>query len=122
MISQNKIEKSYDVLVSKHLKRDYKAILVSMKINDFNNYFCALSTIVTLNGIEITSQLDDINGENKNDELGFVIDMRGDSSINLQLIICNIPLDKKYESRVYSIMILNDKNKKFRIITTLCSC
>ena len=117
--SQNKITKSYDVVVSNHLKRDYKDMPVSMKIKDFNADFRVRSAIVSLNGIEIPSQLDDINGDGKNDELAFVIDIRGDSSLSLEVTLCNIPSDKKYESRVYGNMILNDKNQKFPTITTL---
>lgn len=45
--------------------------------------------------------------------------MRDDSSVILEVIICNIPLDKKYESRVYCNMTLNDKKQKFPIIITL---
>jgi hypothetical protein len=92
---------------------------VSMKIKDFNADFRVRSAIVSLNGIEIPSQLDDINGDGKNDELAFVIDIRGDSSLSLEVTLCNIPSDKKYESRVYGNMILNDKNQKFPTITTL---
>ena len=54
-----------------------------MKIKVLNTNFLSHSTIVTLNGIEIPSQLDNINGEGKNDKLSFVIDMRDDSSVIL---------------------------------------
>lgn len=118
-IAMNKITKSYEVTVNNHLKRDYKDMPVAIKIKDFNADFRVRSAIVYLYGTEIPSQLDDINGDGKYDELAFVIDMRGDSSINLEVTLSNLPSDKKYESRVYGNMILNDKNQKFPTITTL---
>ena len=117
--AQNKVTKSYEVTVNNALKRDYKDMPVTIKINDFKADFRVRSAVVKLNGEEIPSQLDDFDGDGHNDELALVLDMRGKSSAKLDVTLCNLPSEKKYKSRVYGDMILNDKNKRIPTITTL---
>ena len=119
--SQNKIEKLYEVTINNPLKRDCRDMPISIKIKDFNPNFRVRSAIVKYNDKEIPSQLDDINGDGHNDELAFVLDMKGELHSIVEITLCNLPSDKKYESRVYGDMILNDKNQKFPTITTLSS-
>ncbi len=117
--AQNKVTKSYEVTVNNALKRDYKDMPVTIKINDFKADFRVRSAVVKLNGEEIPSQLDDFDGDGHNDELALVLDMKGKSSAKLDVTLCNLPSEKKYKSRVYGDMILNDKNKRIPTITTL---
>ena len=118
---QNIVKKSYEVTINNPLRRTYKDMPIAIKIKDFKADFRVRSAIVMFKGIEIPSQLDDINGDGHNDELAFVLDMEGALSAIVEVILCNIPSDKKYESRVYGDMLLNDKNKKIPTITTLSS-
>ena len=118
---QNIVKKSYEVTINNPLRRTYKDMPFAIKIKDFKADFRVRSAIVMFKGIEIPSQLDDINGDGHNDELAFVLDMEGALSAIVEVILCNIPSDKKYESRVYGDMLLNDKNKKIPTITTLSS-
>ena len=118
---QNIVKKSYEVTINNPLRRTYKDMPIAIKIKDFKTDFRVRSAIVIFKGIEIPSQLDDINGDGHNDELAFVLDMEGALSVIVEVTLCNIPSDKKYESRVYGDMLLNDKNKKIPTITTLSS-
>ena len=121
IISQNKNTKSYEVTINNPLKRNYKDMPIAIKLKDFKTNFKVRSSIVVFNEIEIPSQLDDINGDGHYDELAFVIDMKGNISATVEKTLSDFPSDKKYESRVYGDMILNDKNQKFPTITTLSS-
>ena len=119
--SLNKVFKTYEVTINNPLKRNYKDMPISIKLKDFKTDFRIRSAIVSFNGNEIPSQLDDINGNGHFDELAFVIDMKGELNSIVEITLCNLPSDKKYTPRVYGDMILNDKNKKLPTITTLSS-
>ena len=119
--SLNKVFKTYEVTINNPLKRNYKDMPISIKLKDFKTDFRIRSAIVSFNGNEIPSQLDDINGNGHFDELAFVIDMKGELNSIVEITLCNLPSDKTYTPRVYGDMILNDKNKKLPTITTLSS-
>lgn len=119
--SQNKINKSYEVTIINPLKRNYQDMPITIKIKDFKTDFRVRSAIVFFKDKEVPSQLDDINGDGHNDDLAFVLDMKDKLSVRVKVTLSNFPSDKKYKSRVYGNMILNDKNQKFPTITTLSS-
>ena len=121
IISETKVTKSYEVTINNPLRRNYSDMPISIKLKDFQCNFRIRSAIVFFNELEIPSQLDDINGDGHYDELAFVLDMKGELNAIVEVTLCNLPSDKKYESRVYGDMILNDKNQKFPTITTLSS-
>ena len=121
IITQNKITKEYEVTIYNPLKRNYKDIPIAIKLKDFKTNFKVRSSIVIFNNIEIPSQLDDINGDGHYQELAFVIDMKGKLYSTVEITLSNFPSEKKYKSRVYGNMILNDKSQKFPTISTLSS-
>ena len=121
IFSLNKITKKYEVTINNPLRRNDKDLPISIKLKDFKADFRVRSAIVSYNDNEIPSQLDDINGDGHNDELAFLLDMKGELNAIVEITLCNLPSDKKYESRIYADMILNDKNQKFPSITSLSS-
>ena len=121
IIAQNKLTKVYEVTIFNPLKLNYKDIPIAIKLKDFKTNFKVRSSKVIFNENEIPSQLDDINGNGHYEELAFVIDMKGKLYSTVEITLSNFPSNKKYESRVYGDMILNDKSQKFPKITTLSS-
>ena len=70
------------------------------------------SALVTLNGQEIPSQLDDLNGDGLMDELFFLADIGPQESqtYNVELYVEGSP--RRYEPRVYVEMMLTNKKIK----------
>ena len=121
IMSETRVTQSYEVSLYNPLRRISSDMPISIKLKEFNSDFRIRSAVVFYNGLEIPSQLDDINGDGHYDELAFVLDMKGEQNVVVEVKLCNLPSNKKYESRVYGDMILNDKNQKFPTITTLSS-
>ena len=61
---------------------------------------------------EIPSQLDDLNGDRKYDELVFVIDMPANSRKTLSVSFSSAKSNKVYPARVYAEMLISDKKGK----------
>ena len=82
----------------------YKDAPVCVKLPDLKKY---KSVTVRLDGIEIPSQLDDLNSDDTFDELSFVVDLEPKASKTLVLTFEKkaLPADR-YESRVFTDMRL----------------
>lgn len=82
------------------------------------------SALVTKNGVEIASQLDDINGDGIYDELCFVTDIDKKETQNFTVELSNSGKPRKYKSGVYAEMLLpnkkiKEKNKQNLFISSL---
>jgi hypothetical protein len=71
--------------------------------------FVPRSAVVTLNGVEIASQLDDLNGDRRADELAFVTDIAAKTKLTFEVTLSEEKTDKKYTPRVYADMKVADK-------------
>ncbi len=70
------------------------------------------SATVTLDGREIPSQMDDLNGDGVKDELAFVIDIKKKKTVSVQVTFSRKEADKdRYPARVAAQMFFADKNK-----------
>lgn len=100
-----------------HAKTDEPVVIDLSKIKNLN--FSVKSALVTLNGKEIPSQLDDMNGDFHADELVFLTDIGGKDVQKFKVTLKADGEQKKYEQRVYADMMLDDKKSKHPFITSI---
>ncbi len=81
---------------------EYKDAPVCVKLPEANKWQGAT---VWCEGVEIASQLDDLNGDGVMDELALVIDLAANQGKTLQVTLSKKPLPAdRYESRVFATM------------------
>ncbi len=78
---------------------DLKAVPVDFRVQ---------SAVVKEGNTEIPSQLDDLDGDLKADELAFVIDMPAQGTRKLDILLSAEKSEKTYESRVYATLLARD--------------
>lgn len=77
------------------------------------------SATVWDNGTEVPSQLDDMNGDGKVDELAFVLNIPPHSTKRLKIVLSSQKSDRTYPSRVFAEMLISDRNGKHVPIASL---
>ncbi len=102
-------QKTFEINVENKTKMERKAVPV---VIDLKEYGCVKSAVVTLDGKEIASQLDDLNGDGKNDELCFLTDMAKKSKQTFSVTLSEKAATKVYEPQVYVEMMLTNKKIK----------
>ena len=85
---------------------------VVIDLHQIKTSFQVRSAIVTEGNLEIPSQLDDLNGDRKADELAFVINMPANSKKKLNVTLSSIEAQKEYPSRVFATMLVRGDGKK----------
>ena len=85
---------------------------VVIDLHQIKTSFQVRSAIVTEGNLEIPSQLDDLNGDRKADELAFVINMPANSKKRLNVTLSSIEAQKEYPSRVFATMLVRGDGKK----------
>ena len=85
---------------------------VVIKLSEINPKFQVRSAIVREGNTEIPSQLDDLNGDLRADELAFVIDLPAKSKKTLNITLSATKSDKVYPARVFAEMLVSDKKDK----------
>lgn len=103
-------QKSFDVSVTNKSKSGRKAVPVVIQLDKYE--MDVKSAVVTTNGTEIPSQLDDLNGDGIYDELCFMTDFekKGKQTFNIQLL--NEGKPREYTPRVYAEMLITNKKIK----------
>ena len=84
---------------------------VVVKLSDLKTGFDVLSATVTDGVREIPSQLDDLDGDRKADELAFVIDMPAQSTRQIGITLSAAPAQKTYTPRVSAQLLIRDAKK-----------
>lgn len=84
---------------------------VVVKLSDLKTGFDVLSATVTDGVREIPSQLDDLDGDRKADELAFVIDMPAQSTRQIGITLSVAPAQKTYTPRVSAQLLIRDAKK-----------
>ncbi len=110
-------EKTLSVSVTNNwnkAKSDEPIVLKFTEIKKLS--FNVSSATITLNGKDIPCQLDDLNGDTKNDELVFLADIPAKATQTYEVKLCAKGENKNYDSRVYAHMGLNDKYGKYPTI------
>lgn len=84
---------------------------VVIRLNEVNPSFRVRSAVVMNGNQEIPSQLDDLNGDMKADELAFVVDIPAKSKKTLTITLSSAKTDKTYPARVFAEMLARDSKK-----------
>ncbi len=85
---------------------------VVIDLNKLSTGFQVKSAVVMEGTTEIPSQLDDLNGDRKADELAFLTNLAANSTKTFTITLSPAKSDKKYEPRVYAEMLVSDKKGK----------
>ncbi|MDO4163792.1 MAG: DUF4861 domain-containing protein [Bacteroides sp.] len=85
---------------------------VVIRLSEVNPGFRVQSAVVMNGTEEIPSQLDDLDGDLKADELAFVIDMPAKTSKTLTVTLSSAKTDKTYPSRVFATLLARDAKKQ----------
>ena len=103
-------QKTIEVNVTNPTKTDRQAQPVIVPLKDTG--MDVKSALVRLNGTEIPSQLDDLNGDGQYDELCFLTDIapKGRQTFTVELMPTGTP--RSYEQKVYADMMLTNKKIK----------
>ena len=105
-------KKSFTVEVSNtwnKAKADEPAVI---KLSEINPQFRVRSAVVMNGNEEIPSQLDDLNGDRRPDELAFLVDLPAKGKKTLTVTLSSAKSDKTYPARVYAEMLVSDKRGK----------
>lgn len=104
-------QKSFDISVSNPAKTERKATPVVLQLDKYG--IETKSAIVTnAEGKEIPSQLDDLNGDGKFDELCFITDLKKKEKQTFSIKLMADGKQKEYEPQVYAQMMLTNKKIK----------
>ena len=106
------ITKTIQVQVSNTSTVDRVDKPVVLKIDELDLGFVPKSAVVMSGATEIPSQLDDLTGNRKADELAFVIDVIARGKRTLDVTFSTDKPSKEYPARVYAEMLVSDKNNK----------
>ena len=86
---------------------------IVIRLKDIPVDFRVRSAFVKDGGQEIPSQLDDLDGDLKADELAFVLDMPAQSSRKVDVILSTKEGEKSYKPRVFATLLTRDaKNNR----------
>lgn len=105
------IKKEVTIEINNSRAKDKTDVPVAIKLSEINPGFTVNSLVVWDGNKEIPSQLDDLDSDQKTDELAFVIDMPAKSTKTLRLIFSSEKKENHYPARVYADMLLSGKKK-----------
>ena len=98
--------------------RTQKDAPVVIRLDQTGANFQVRSAVVMDNKQEIPSQLDDLNGDLKADELAFVIDMPAHTNKELTLTLSSAKPTRQYPARVFAQMLARDAKQGIVISQT----
>ncbi|NDV66897.1 DUF4861 domain-containing protein [Bacteroides sp. 224] len=116
---KNTLKKTIKVEVNNLWKTSKKDEPVVIKLEQIGTDFQIKSATVWEGKTEIPSQLDDLNGDRKADELVFVTNLAAKEKKSFKIILSSEKSNKQYEPRVYAEMLISDKKGKHVPIQSL---
>ena len=105
-------QKSFKVEVSNTWNKAKADEPVVIKLSEISPQFRVRSAVVMNGSEEIPSQLDDLNGDRRPDELAFLVDLPAKGKKTLTITLSSAKSDKTYPARVYAEMLVSDKRGK----------
>ena len=105
-------KKSFTVEVSNTCNKAKADEPVVIKLSEINPQFRVRSAVVMNGNEEIPSQLDDLNGDRRPDELAFLVALPAKGKKTLTITLSSAKSDKTYPARVYAEMLVSDKRGK----------
>lgn len=115
----NSREISCKVKISNGLNTEKIDEPIVLNIRDLCDIPDIKSAIVWDGNTEVPSQLDDLDGDNRVDELAFVLNVPAHTWKELNIILCTEKKNRKYTPRVYAEMLIRDCNNKHVPIRSL---
>ncbi|MBR3895642.1 MAG: DUF4861 domain-containing protein [Bacteroidaceae bacterium] len=112
-------EKELTLTVSNSWEEAKQNEPIVLNLEEVNPGFNVQSVVVKEGTTEIPSQLDDLNGDGKNDEVAFLLDMPAKSKRDITVSLSAEKSDKTYPAQVYAQMMLSDKKKTYPKIQSL---
>lgn len=112
-------EKSFTVAVSNDWNDFKESVPVVLDIGRLGCGFDVKSVIVREGAVEIPSQLDDLDGDRRMDEVSFVTDMPASATKTFQVVVSSDAVQKAYPARVFAEMLVSDKDGKHVPILSL---
>lgn len=85
---------------------------VVLPLDQFKLPFAVRSAVVTEQSTEIPSQLDDLTGDRRPDELAFVSNFKAGERKTFRIVLSAERSKKSYSPRVYAEMLVSDKKGK----------
>ena len=104
-------EKKIEVIVENPWNAEKVDEPVVIDLSSLGAGFTVKSATVFDGTNEIPSQLDDINGDTRADELAFVINLPASGKKTLNVTLSSLKSDKTYPARVYAEMLLRTSKK-----------
>lgn len=103
---------TFTIEVSNHWNRAKTDEPIVIDLHQLNLGFQVKSAMVMDGSTEIPSQVDDLNGDRRADELAFVIDLPAGSKKRLKINLSAQKSNQTYPSRVFAEMLVSDKRGK----------
>ncbi len=110
MTSVSMAQKTFDVNVTNKSKNARKAVPVVLNLSKHG--IDVKSAVVTKDGTEIPSQLDDLNGDGRFDELCFITDMAKKERQTFSVKLMDEGKPREYKPQVYAEMMMSNKKIK----------
>lgn len=110
-------EKTIQVTVSNDWKESKTDEPVVIDLRTLDLGFTVKSATVWDGSTEIPSQLDDMNGDARVDELALLVNMPAKSSKDLRIVLSSAKSDKQYPARTYAQMMAYGHNNKLAYIS-----
>ena len=103
-------QKTINVNVTNNSKTDRTAAPVVVDITNYG--FNVKQALVSAGGKEVASQLDDLNGDGKFDELCFLTDIAKKSTLTFSIKLSDTGKPREYKPAVYAEMLMTNKKIK----------
>ena len=96
-----------DVSNTSNSDRTCEPVVISL-----DGYGIVNAAVVTVDGVEIASQLDDLDGDKINDELCFLADVKAGTGRTYSIRLSETGVQNAYDAQVYVEMLLSNKKVK----------
>ncbi len=112
MFAQQAKTLEFTVEINNQWKKDKTDEPVVIQLSQLNPSFRVRSAVVMNGSEEIPSQLDDLTGDLKADELAFVLNVPAKSKKTVTITLSSAKTDKTYPARVFAQMLVRDAKKQ----------
>ncbi|WP_297328986.1 DUF4861 domain-containing protein [uncultured Bacteroides sp.] len=112
MFAQQAKTLEFTVEINNQWKKDKTDEPVVIQLSQLNPAFRVRSAVVMNGSEEIPSQLDDLTGDLKADELAFVLNVPAKSKKTVTITLSSAKTDKTYPARVFAQMLVRDAKKQ----------
>ncbi len=99
---------TFSVEVKNEWTKEQKDAPVVIRLEDVPTNFHVRSAVISDGQSEIPSQLDDLDGDLKADELAFVLDLPAQSTRKVDVVLSDRKPERTYASRVFATLLARD--------------